>query len=541
MEIISRESPSSGFLPEGVKILPPALPVTGRIVTPPALAFVAKLEREFRPLRSLLLRNRIERQIEITSGTLPHFPAARNASASQSTWKVAAPPADLADRRVEVIVPAGRRAIIDGLNSDATACVIDFEDMLSPTWRNIVRGQWNLLRTVDRTLESPRVRHRRRKGGGPAIMIRPRGLHLDESHVLVDGSPVSATIFDVGMSLFHNSRRLLDRGSGPYFVLPKLESRIDARFCHELFSMAEAELNIPPGSIRVDVLIENILAAFEMEDILFELRDHATGLSLGLQDYLFSFIKKFRFDQGFTVPDRSRIGTSTHFLHSGLVLLIQTCHRHAGHAIGPASMRMPASGDPPLHERILARVRLEKEREAAEGCDGTRVAHPGLVAAARSPFDELMTGDNQLQRTRGEAEITAADLLTVPRGEITEQGIRENISTAVGYLEGWLHGFGAVPMGDHLVSAATAEISRAQLWQWIHSPTALLPGHRKVSAAFYERLLIEEIENVRRSVGESRFRRGKYHVAVSLLHRFALERDFTDFLTLAAYEHLDSA
>ena len=539
MDTISKES-TSRTRSEDVQVLASNVPDAARVLTPEAVAFVAKLEREFGEQRRHLLNKRVARQIEINTGKMPDF-LRETEEIRRSHWTVAPIPNDLLDRRVEITGPPDRKMIINALNSGANVFMADFEDSLSPTWENVIQGQLNLQEAVLGTIRftSPDGKLYRLNEKTATLMVRPRGWHLEEKHMLLHGRPVSASLFDFGIFFFHNALKLLERGSGPYFYLPKIENHAEARLWNEVFLMAQDELRIPRGTIRATALIETILAAFEMNEILYELKDHSAGLNCGRWDYIFSVIKKFRFYPEFLLPDRSRITMSTKFLHSYSVLLIQTCHKRGVHGIGGMAAQIPIKDDPVANDRALLRIRSDKEREVSEGHDGTWVAHPGLVALAKSVFDVKMPQAHQIQRKRDDAKITADDLLHIPKGEITEPGMRTNVDVALQYLEAWLNGNGCVPLYNQMEDTATAEISRAQLWQWIFSPNAMLSGHRRISAELYQRLLPEELMKIRSAVGEDRFRNGKFHVATSLLDKLVLQRHFSEFLTLPAYELID--
>jgi malate synthase len=527
-------------LVEGVHVQDSAIQNIVPVLTPEALAFVAKLEREFGERRRNLLKKRLERQTEINSGKLPDFlPSTQHIRTEY--WKVAECPVDLIDRRVEIIGPPDRINVVNALNSAANVYIADFEDSLSPTWINIIEGQRNLQDAVARTIKAvtPDGKQISLKKRTAVLMVCPRGWHLDEKHFTVDGKPVSASLFDFGIFCFHNAKRLLDGGSGPYFYLPKLENHLEARLWNEVFTMAQDELGIPKGSIRATVLIENILAAFEMHEILYELRDHSAGLSCGRWDYVFSFVKRFRYQLDFLLPDRGRITMLAHFLKSYSALLIQTCHRHGAHAIGGTTNQLPVAGDPYAYEEAFTKVRLDKEREVADGHDGTWVNHTGLVATAKLVFDEKMPSPNQIQRKREDASITAADLLTVPKGEITENGIRLNIDVALRYIESWLDGTGCCTVQNSMEIASTAEICRAQLWQWIHSPNAIFSGQRRLNAEVFDKFLMDELNLIRDTIGTEKFVDGKYDIASSILKKLVLGREFAEFMTSEAYEYID--
>jgi malate synthase len=513
-------------------------PACDAILTPAALDFVAKLTRTFRDRRDELLRQRVERQARLDDGELPDFlPETRGIR--ESDWTVAPAPADLRDRRVEITGPVDRKMVINALNSGAMVFMADFEDANSPTWANCIEGQVNLYDAVRRTIEfkAESGKHYWLNDETATLMVRPRGWHLDEKHVLVDGKPVPASLFDFGLFFFHNARELIDRGSGPYFYLPKLESHHEARLWNDVFVLAQAELDIPRGTIRATVLIETILAAFEMDEILYELREHSAGLNCGRWDYIFSFIKKFRNRPEFVLPDRAAVTMTTHFMRSYSLLLIDTCHRRGAHAMGGMAAQIPIKGDEARNELALSRVRADKEREAGDGHDGTWVAHPGLVPVAMEIFDRRMPRPHQLHRRRYDVNVTAADLLRVPEGEITEAGLDVNVGVGLRYLEAWLRGSGCVPLNDLMEDAATAEISRAQLWQWVRHG-AQLAGGRKITAKLVRDRIRAEVDSVREALGAEAFEKTRFALAGNLFEQITLGEEFTDFLTLAAYEHI---
>src|SRR6266581_9625944 len=445
-------------------------PVEGRareVLTPEALRFVGRLQREFGARREELLRLRDARQTRIDAGELPEFPGATK-SVRDAEWSVAPAPKDLQDRRVEITGPTDRKMLINALNSGARVFMADFEDANSPTWSNLVEGQVNLIDAIERRINftSPEGKDYRLNEKVATLVVRPRGWHLEDRHVEMGGRAVSGSLFDFGLYFFHNARRLLDKGSGPYFYVPKLESHLEARLWNDVFNLAQDELGIPRGTIRATVLIETILAAFEMDEILFELKDHSAGLNCGRWDYIFSFIKKFRRRTGYVLPDRVRVTMDRHFLKSYVDLLIRTCHRRRAHAMGGMAAQIPIKNDPAANEAALEKVRQDKLREVRAGHDGTWVAHPGLVPVAAHVFDASMPGPNQLHVTREDVRVTASDLLTVPEGDITEAGLRTNVDVGIQYLESWLRGSGCVPIYNLMEDAATAEISRSQVWQW---------------------------------------------------------------------------
>jgi malate synthase len=504
------------------------------------LHFVEKLVREFDSPREELLRRRAERQREFDAGQFPDF-RADTARIRQNEWSVAPIPDDLLDRRVEITGPTDRKMIINALNSGANLYMADFEDSNAPTWRNLVEGQANLCQAVDGTIEfrSPEGKEYRLNKDTATLMVRPRGLHLPEKHVWMNGKPAPASLFDFGVYFFHNAQKLLDKGSGPYFYLPKMESHREARFWNQVFQMAQDELGIPRGSIRATVLLETIPAAFEMEEILYELREHSAGLNCGRWDYIFSIIKKFRRFPEFTMPDRAQVTMTTHCMHSYSLLAIKTCHRRGIHAIGGMAAQIPIKSDPQANEKALEAVRVDKVREARDGHDGTWVAHPGLVGIAKAAFDAVMREPNQISRQRDDVQVAADDLLTVPKGEITERGLCQNIDVGVQYMAAWLGGNGCVPLYNLMEDAATAEISRSQLWQWVHQPNGVLADGRKVTPELIRALFQSQIGKLKQMVGGDRFTRGNYAQAAELIENIVLKDEFTEFMTLVGYEHLD--
>ena len=495
------------------------------ILTPEALAFVTGLERRFGARRRELLRARVERQARLDAGELPDFlPETREVR--DGDWRIAPVPADLQDRRVEITGPVDRKMVINALNSGARCFMADFEDANSPTWSNCVDGQANLIDAIERTIElvTPDKSYRL-KPDVATLIVRPRGWHLPERHVLVDGKPVSASLFDFGLYLFHNGRRLLERGSGPYLYLPKLESHLEARLWNDVFVAAEEDLGLERGSIKATVLIETILAAFEMDEILYELRDHAAGLNAGRWDYIFSIIKRFRHRPEFVLPDRAQVTMTIPFMRAYTELLVRTCHRRGAHAMGGMAAFVPSRRDPEVNENALVKVREDKSREAGDGFDGTWVAHPDLVPIALAEFDAVLgERPNQVERQREDVAVTAAELLDVrvPGGEVTEEGIRNDVSVGLRYLESWLRGVGAVAIYNLMEDAATAEISRSQLWQWVR--------HGQADAADIRRFEEEELA----SAGE-----GRWAEARAVFDSVALSDEFVEFLTLPAYEYLD--
>ncbi len=533
-------STSTAASVEGVEVLGPVSPRYAEILTPDALRFVAALARRFEPRRAELLRLRDERQAALDAGHAPDF-LPETAELRAAAWIVAPIPPDLRDRRVEITGPSGdRKMVINALNSGATVFMADFEDANSPTWDNTVGGQLNLRDAIRRAIDytSPEGKAYRLNDEPAVLIVRPRGWHLPEKHVRVDGVEVSGSLFDFGLYFYHNAKELLARGSNPYYYLPKLESHLEARLWNDVFVAAQDILGVPQGSIRATVLIETILAAFEMDEILYELRDHSGGLNCGRWDYIFSYIKKLRANTGIALPDRALVTMATHFMHSYSLLCIQTCHKRDIHAIGGMSAYIPIRNDAEANDRAFSAVREDKEREARDGHDGTWVAHPGLVPVALEVFDRLMPGPNQIERKLEDTHITADDLLAVPEGPITEVGLRANISVGTQYIEAWLRGAGAVPINNLMEDAATAEISRAQVWQWIRSPCGVLDDGRRITTELFQRMLDDELQAIKARVGEERYGQGRYDEASGLFAQLTTSDSFVEFLTLPGYNLL---
>ena len=524
---------------QSIEITGEVTPEFAEILTPEAMSFVATLVRAFRDRREELLQHRVQRQAEIDAGKMPDF-LPETEHIRKSDWTIAPVPADLQDRRVEITGPAERKMIINALNSGAKVFMADFEDSLSPTWEGAIQGQINLRDAVRRTItfNNPDGKQYRLNEKIATLLVRPRGWHLVEKHVLIDGKPVSGGIFDFGLYFFHNAKTLLDKGTGPYFYLPKLENHLEARLWNDVFVMAQNELGIPQGTIKATVLIETILATFEMDEILYELREHSAGLNCGRWDYIFSAIKKFRKIPDYILPDRAQVTMTTHFMRSYSLLTIRTCHRRMAHAIGGMAAQIPIKNDPRANEEALAKVRADKHREATDGHDGTWVAHPGLVAIAMEEFDAVMLGPNQIDRKREDVHVTAADLLKIPEGTITEAGLRTNISVSLQYLESWLRGSGCVPINNLMEDAATVEISRAQIWEWIRHPKGILDDGRKVTIDLFRALLQDETAKLRSSIGDAQFEKRKFKTAAEILDSIITSDQFVEFLTLPAYQYL---
>jgi malate synthase len=525
---------------ESIEIIAPVSAEFAEILTPDALNFLATLVRAFRSRREELLLRRAQRQAEIDAGKLPDF-LPETAHIRQANWTIAPLPADLQDRRVEITGPVDRKMVINALNSGAKTYMADFEDAHSPTWESTIQGQINVRDAVAGTItySSPEGKEYKLNEQIATLIVRPRGWHLLEKHVLVDGQPVPGGIFDFALFFFHNVRPLLAKGSGPYFYLPKIESHLEARLWNDIFVMAQDLLHIPQGTIKATVLIETILATFEMDEILYELREHSAGLNCGRWDYIFSAIKKFRNIPAFIFPDRAQVTMTTHFMRSYSLLAIKTCHRRNAHAIGGMAAQIPIKNDPQANEEALAKVRADKRREATDGHDGTWVAHPGLVPIAMAEFDAVMHTPNQIDRKREDVHVTAADLLKVPEGTITEAGLRNNISVGLQYLESWLRGSGCVPINNLMEDAATVEIARSQVWQWIHHPKGILDDGRKVTISLFRQLAREEQEKVEAGLDEKQRAGRKFSQAAQILDEIITNDEFVEFLTLPAYRYLE--
>ncbi len=525
----------------GVEVRGPAVEGSDRVLTADAVAFVSDLHRAFDGRRRELLDRRRERQERFMAGELPDF-LTDTKDVREGDWTVAPTPPDIADRRVEITGPTDRKMVINALNSGAKVFMADLEDANSPTWENMVTGQANLTDAIERTIgfESPDGRRYRLADQTAILFVRPRGWHLDEKHLVIDRVPCSASLFDFGLHFFHNARRLLDRGSGPYFYLPKLEGHLEARLWNDVFEMAQDRLGVARGTIKATVLIETVLAAFEMDEILFELREHSAGLNAGRWDYIFSIIKKFRHRGDFLLPDRDQVTMTVPFMRAYTELLVKTCHRRNAFAIGGMAAFIPSRRDPEVNETALAKVRDDKEREATDGFDGTWVAHPDLVPAAMEVFDRIL-GDraNQIDHRRDEVDVAASDLLStgIEGATVTERGVRSNVRVGILYIESWLRGVGAAALFNLMEDAATAEISRSQIWQWVAN-RARLGGGGVVTRDLVEGIATQELASIRGTVGAAAYENGRFEEASELFRRVALSETFEDFLTIPAYERL---
>jgi malate synthase len=530
-------------LPSGITVRSGIPQRHAEILSSQALTFVAKLARKFEGRRRELLALRARRQADFDAGRLPDFlPETR--AIREADWTVGPVPRDLQDRRVEITGPTDRKMVINALNCGASVFMADFEDSNAPTWENMIEGQVNLRDAVRRTIgfTSPDGKRYALNEKTAVLMVRPRGWHLTEEHLLVDGEPVSAAIFDFALFFYHNAKALLARNTGPYFYLPKLESHLEARLWNDVFVTAQRELGVPQGTIKATVLIETVLAAFEMDEIIHELRDHCAGLNIGRWDYIFSCIKKFRSHREFCLADRARVTMTAPFMRAYALLLVKTCHRRNTFAMGGMAAQIPIKGDAAANEAALEKVRADKVREATDGCDGTWVAHPGLVALAKAVFDQYMPTPNQMHRKRSDVTVTARDLLDFkPEKPITEAGLRNNISVGIQYLGAWLAGNGCVPVFNLMEDAATAEISRSQIWQWIRSTKGVLEDGRKVTRELVRKLLPEELARVKSLLGADGWAAGRYDDAGRLFERLVTSDDYVEFLTLAGYEWLTGA
>ncbi|MDI1287392.1 MAG: malate synthase A [Reyranella sp.] len=525
--------------PAGVIIDGEIKPGYEKVLTKEAVAFVADLQRKFNGRREELLAARAERQKRLDAGEKPDF-LPETAHIRESDWTVAPLPQDILDRRVEITGPVDRKMIINALNCGANVFMADFEDASTPTWDNMIEGQFNLAAAVHREIDFVDPNNGRTytlNDKTAVLFVRPRGWHLPEKHVTVDDAPMSGSLFDFGLYFFHTAREALARGTGPYFYLPKIESHLEARLWNDVFVAAQEALGVPQKSIKATVLIETILATFEMDEILWELRDHSAGLNCGRWDYIFSFIKKFREQAWSVLPDRAQVGMTSHFLRSYSQLLIKTCHRREVHAMGGMAAQIPIKNDPAANDEAMGRVRADKKREAADGHDGTWVAHPGLVEIAKGEFDVIMKEANQIARKRQDVHVTAADLIAMPEGTKTEAGLRQNVAVGIGYVEAWLRGIGCVPLFNLMEDAATAEISRAQVWQWVRHAQTLNDG-RLITKEMVREIVREELDKVKAQIGDEAYAKGRHEEAAQLMIELVEQAQFYEFLTLPAYDRI---
>jgi malate synthase len=524
----------------GVNILAPVSEQQTEILSPEAVQFYATLHREFNSRRLELLRDRVRRQEAIDRGQTPNF-LPETKAIREGQWQVQPVPADLQNRRVEITGPVDRKMVINALNCGANCYMADFEDAHSPTWEATLDGQFNIRDAVRGTIEyaSPEGKKYSLNKTVATLLVRPRGWHLPEKHVDVDGETASASLFDFALYFFHNARYRKEHGSGVYLYLPKLEHYLEARLWNDVFVRAQELLGLPQATIKATVLIETILATFQMDEILYELRNHSAGLNCGRWDYLFSYIKKFARHEDFIVPDRGQVTMTVPFMRAYTQLCIKTCHNRGAFAMGGMAAYIPVKTDPAANEKALQKVREDKHREATNGHDGTWVAHPGLVAIAKEEFDKVLgSKPNQIDHRRDDVSVTAEQLLEVPKGTLTEEGLRTNIRVGMQYLEAWLGGLGCVPLYNLMEDAATAEISRAQIWQWVHNPRGILEDGRKVTLALVRELTREELKRIRKERGDQRFESGHFTEATQLFDEFVSNENLDEFLTLKAYERL---
>ncbi|HEX6142389.1 MAG TPA: malate synthase A [Geminicoccaceae bacterium] len=524
-------------VPEGVEVRGPVEEGFEEILSGDALAFLAELHRRFDAERKARLQARMAVDRKLQDGWLPDF-LEETRGIRESDWTIAPVPDDLQDRRTEITGPVDRKMVVNALNSGAKVFMADFEDASTPTWRNLINGQINLRNAnrgrIDFTEESTGKEYAL-KDDHATLLVRPRGWHLSEAHLLVDGERMSGSLFDFGLYFHHNVKQRLDRGSGTYFYLPKLEHHLEARLWDDVFTFAEKRHGVPHGTIKATVLIETILAAFQMDEILHQLKDHSAGLNCGRWDYIFSIIKRFRSRPDFVMPNRDQVTMTVHCMRSYSLLAIKQCHRRGAHAIGGMAAQIPIRSDEAANRAAMDKVKADKKREAEDGHDGTWVAHPGLVPVALEQFDRYMPTPNQISKKRDDVNVTAKDLLTVPEGTITEAGLRTNLNVGVLYLEPWLRGIGCVPINNLMEDAATAEISRAQVWQWLRHGAKTDDG-RTIDRELVMRCLEDELRKIRQTVGDDTYRSGRYDDAAAILRDLVIADEFVEFLTLPAYE-----
>ncbi|GAB4156425.1 MAG: malate synthase A [Winogradskyella sp.] len=524
---------------EKTKLLQDLKNVYPDILTEEALTFLTALHEKFNDKRLLLLNKREEQQAIFDSGKLPSFPV-ETKSIRESDWVAAPIPNDLLDRRVEITGPVDRKMVINALNSGAKTFMADFEDSNAPSWKNNLEGQQNLIDANNGTIElidKTKGKHYKLNDETAVLLVRPRGLHLNERHLLVNGEQISGSLFDFGLYVFHNSKVLIDNGSAPYFYLPKLEHYLEARWWNDVFEYSQAYLGVPQGTFKATLLIETITASFQLDEFIYELKDHIVGLNCGRWDYIFSYIKKFRNHKGFIVPNRDQVTMTTPFMAAYSNLVIQRCHKRGIHAMGGMAAQIPIKNNPAANSEALEKVRMDKEREAKNGHDGTWVAHPALVEVAMKEFDKYMSTPNQIFRKREDITVTEADLVELPKGTITEAGIRKNINVGILYMEAWLRGYGAVALYNLMEDAATAEISRTQVWQWLKNEAFLEDG-RQFNKELFDSIFDDEVEKIIREVGEGKIKATKFCDAINLFKRLVTQPNFEEFLTLSAYKLL---
>ncbi|MEZ5004660.1 MAG: malate synthase A [Chitinophagales bacterium] len=526
--------------PRGVEVTGKYTSEFAEILTTDALEFVAKLHRTFNERRKGLLERRVKRQMDLDAGKLPDF-LPETWAIREGNWTCAPIPADLQDRRVEITGPVDRKMVINALNSGAKMFMADFEDSNSPTWENNIGGQINMRDAVRKTIsfhDPERNKSYQLNESIATLLVRPRGWHMVDKNITVDGEPISASMLDFGLFFYHNAKEQLSRGTGPYFYLPKMESHLEARLWNDIFILAQSLVKLPLGSIKATVLVETILASFELHEILFELRDHSAGLNCGRWDYIFSYIKRLSANKEFLVPNRAQVGMTTHFMKSYSELVIKTCHKRGVHAMGGMAAQIPIKNDPEANAAALEKVRADKEREAKAGHDGTWVAHPALVQVALDEFNKYMPNPNQIDKKREDVNVTAADLLKVPEGNITEEGIKKNIDVGIQYIEAWLRGNGCVPIYNLMEDAATAEISRTQVWQWLNNPNAKLDTGESITKELVESLIPGQLEKIEQLVGKDNFTNGKFEEAAELFKQLIFGEQLEEFLTTKAYDQI---
>lgn len=509
------------------------------ILTDEAIDFLTDLHQKFNNKRLSLLEDRKKQQVLFDQGTLPSFPA-ETKSVRESNWEAAKTPKDLLDRRVEITGPVDRKMVINALNSGAKTFMADFEDSTSPTWSNLMSGQQNLKDAVNRTitLEDTKKNKKYSLNEKTAVLIvRPRGLHLPEKNILIDGEQASGSLIDFGLYAFHNYKQLIEDGTAPYFYIPKLEHYLEARWWNEVFEFTQEYLEVPNGTFKATVLIETITASFQLDEIIFELKDHIVGLNCGRWDYIFSYIKKLRNNPAFIVPNRDQVTMTSPFMSAYSQLVIQRCHKRNIHAIGGMAAQIPIKNDDEANTIAFNKVIADKEREVKNGHDGTWVAHPDLVSLAMTVFDKYMPNENQIHVKREDVHVTEKDLLEIPKGTITEEGVRKNISISVLYIASWLNGQGAAALHHLMEDAATAEISRSQLWQWLKNEV-VLDNQKVLNEKYYHRMAMEEFEKIRKLVGDENHEKQKYRLAEQLLDILVVNDNFIEFLTILGYKYI---